>query len=107
MPSMLRVRSRHGVFAPAAVMLLCGLLASCGRSDPALQTAVDSQLAVDSTTATLNLDVNVTRGVVHYQSIIESMLEGDYGIEKYFSYVVIKSPFIKYHYPIQGLFGGQ
>jgi len=49
----------------------------------------------------------VTRGVAHYQSIIEAMLEGDYGIEKYFSYVVIKSPFIKQHYPIQHLFGDQ
>lgn len=49
----------------------------------------------------------VTRGVAHYQSIIEAMLEGGYGIEKYFSYVVIKSPFIKHHYPIQGLFGDQ
>lgn len=47
----------------------------------------------------------VTRGVSHYQTIIEGMLEGDYGIEKYFSYVVIKSPFIKHHYPIQKLFG--
>jgi DNA-binding Lrp family transcriptional regulator len=49
----------------------------------------------------------VARGVSHYQSIIEDMLEGDYGIEKYFSYVVIKSPFIKQHYPIQKLFGEQ
>lgn len=49
----------------------------------------------------------VARGVAHYQSIIESMLEADYGIEKYFSYVVIKSPFIKNHYPIQDLFGNQ
>ncbi|MET0364210.1 MAG: Lrp/AsnC family transcriptional regulator [Sphingobium sp.] len=49
----------------------------------------------------------VTRGVSHYQSIKEGMLEGDYGIEKYFSYVVIKSPFIKHHYPIQHLFGEQ
>lgn len=49
----------------------------------------------------------VARGVSHYQSIIEGMLEGDYGIEKYFSYVVIKSPFIKHHYPIQKLFGEQ
>jgi len=47
----------------------------------------------------------VTRGVAHYQSIIEGMLEGDFGIEKYYSYVVIKSPFIKHHYPIQDLFG--
>ncbi|MEH3037486.1 MAG: Lrp/AsnC family transcriptional regulator [Sphingomonas adhaesiva] len=49
----------------------------------------------------------VTRGVAHYQSIIEDMLESDYGIEKYFSYVVIKSPFIKHHYPLQHLFGEQ
>ena len=47
----------------------------------------------------------VTRGVAHYQSIIEGMLESAYGIEKFFSFVVIKSPFIKRHYPIQGLFG--
>ena len=49
----------------------------------------------------------ITRGVTHYQEIIEGMLEGDYGIEKYFSYVVIKSPFIKHYYPIQNLFGDQ
>ena len=47
----------------------------------------------------------VARGVSHYQSIVEGMLESDYGIEKYFSYVVIKSPFIKHHFPIQSLFG--
>jgi len=47
----------------------------------------------------------ITRGVRHYQSIIEGMLEGPFGIEKYFSYVVIKSPFIKHHQPIQALFG--
>ena len=49
----------------------------------------------------------VARGVSHYQSIMEGMLESDYGIEKYFSYVVIKSPFIKHHFPIQNLFGNQ
>jgi DNA-binding Lrp family transcriptional regulator len=49
----------------------------------------------------------VARGVAHYQSIIEGMLESDFGIEKYFSYVVIKSPFIKHHFPIQNLFGAQ
>lgn len=47
----------------------------------------------------------VARGVGHYQQIIEDMLASDFGIEKYFSYVVIKSPFIKHHYPIQNLFG--
>lgn len=47
----------------------------------------------------------ITRSVAHYQSIIEEMLNDGFGIEKYFSYVVIKSPFIKHHQPIQGLFG--
>ncbi|MBW8811816.1 MAG: Lrp/AsnC family transcriptional regulator [Caulobacterales bacterium] len=47
----------------------------------------------------------VTPGVGHYQAIIEEMLEGNLGIEKYFSYIVIKTPFIKTHYPIQKLFG--
>jgi DNA-binding Lrp family transcriptional regulator len=47
----------------------------------------------------------VTNGVNHYQSIIEAMLERNIGIEKYFSYIVIKSPFVKLHYPIERLFG--
>lgn len=47
----------------------------------------------------------VTRSVDHYQSVIESMLERNIGIEKYFSYIVIKSPFVKLHYPIDRLFG--
>jgi DNA-binding Lrp family transcriptional regulator len=47
----------------------------------------------------------VTNGVNHYQSVIESMLERNIGIEKYFSYIVIKSPFVKLHYPIERLFG--
>jgi DNA-binding Lrp family transcriptional regulator len=46
----------------------------------------------------------VARSVAHYQSTIESMLENNFGIEKYFSYIVIKSPLIRQHYPIQGLF---
>ena len=47
----------------------------------------------------------VTPGVGHYQALIENLLESNIGIEKYFSYIVIKSPFIKNHYPIQRLFG--
>ena len=46
----------------------------------------------------------VTTGVVHYQTIIEGLLDQHIGIEKYFSYIVIKSPFIKNHYPIEKLF---
>ena len=46
----------------------------------------------------------VTRGVNQYQTIIEDLLERDIGIEKYFSYIVIKSPFIKHHLPVEKLF---
>ncbi|HSH88861.1 MAG TPA: Lrp/AsnC ligand binding domain-containing protein, partial [Ramlibacter sp.] len=45
----------------------------------------------------------VTRGVNHYQSIIEGLLERNIGIEKYFSYIVIKTPFVKTFYPIERL----
>jgi DNA-binding Lrp family transcriptional regulator len=46
----------------------------------------------------------MTRGVNHYQAVIEGLLERNIGIEKYFSYIVIKSPFVKHHYPIERLF---
>jgi DNA-binding Lrp family transcriptional regulator len=49
----------------------------------------------------------ITRGVSHYQEIIEGLLERNIGIDKYFSYIVIKSPFIKNYYPIERLFGHQ
>jgi DNA-binding Lrp family transcriptional regulator len=46
----------------------------------------------------------ITRGVAHYQSVIENILERDIGIAKYFSYIVIKSPIEKLHYPLAKLF---
>lgn len=46
----------------------------------------------------------LTRGVNHYQQVIESLLERNIGIEKYFSYIVIKSPFVKKHCAIDKLF---
>ncbi len=46
----------------------------------------------------------VTRNVVHYQTVVEALLDQNIGIEKYFSYVVIKSPFEKKTYPINELF---
>lgn len=46
----------------------------------------------------------LTRGVNHYQQVIEGLLERDIGIAKYFSYIVIKSPFIKTHCPVERLF---
>ncbi len=49
----------------------------------------------------------LTRGVNHYQEVIEDLLERNIGIAKYFSYIVIKSPFIKTHCPIERLFPHQ
>jgi DNA-binding Lrp family transcriptional regulator len=46
----------------------------------------------------------VTRGVIHYQELMEEILEKDFGIHKYFSYVVLKSPIVKLHYPLTTLF---
>jgi DNA-binding Lrp family transcriptional regulator len=46
----------------------------------------------------------VTRSVVHYQTVMEGLLERNIGIEKYFSYVVIKTPFVKNHFAIEKLF---
>jgi DNA-binding Lrp family transcriptional regulator len=45
----------------------------------------------------------ITRGVQHYQELVERLLERNIGIEKYFSYIVIKSQFVKAHYPIEQL----
>ncbi len=46
----------------------------------------------------------VTRGITHYQTLMEEILEQDFGIEKYFSYIVLKSPIVKLHYPLTTLF---
>jgi DNA-binding Lrp family transcriptional regulator len=46
----------------------------------------------------------VTRSIQHYQDIIERLLGLGIGIEKYFSYVVIKSVFVKHHYPLETFF---
>lgn len=49
----------------------------------------------------------LTRNVVHYQTVMEDMLEQRIGIDKYFSYIVIKSPIVKKYYPIEKLLGSQ
>jgi DNA-binding Lrp family transcriptional regulator len=49
----------------------------------------------------------LTRNVVHYQSIMEELLEQRIGIDKYFSYIVIKSPVVKKYYPIEKLINDQ
>tara|TARA_R110002072_G_scaffold303107_2_gene493821 strand:- start:98592 stop:99092 length:501 start_codon:yes stop_codon:yes gene_type:complete len=46
----------------------------------------------------------ITSSVARYQELIEEMLQDDgLGIDKYFSYIVIKSPFIKQYQPIEAL----
>jgi DNA-binding Lrp family transcriptional regulator len=49
----------------------------------------------------------MTRGIAHYQVLIENILERNIGITKYFSYIVIKSPIVKMYYPLVKLFGQQ
>lgn len=45
----------------------------------------------------------LVRNIEHYQSVIESIIEKDIGIEKYFSYIVIKSPVMKDQVPLKKL----
>lgn len=49
----------------------------------------------------------VTRSVQHYQSVIEGLLEADIGIEQYFSYVILRTPFVKHGWPLEALFGAR
>ena len=46
----------------------------------------------------------VTSGVVDYQEIMERLLSSDAGIDKYFSFVVMKTPFSKTRMPLTHLF---
>ena len=49
----------------------------------------------------------VTRNLSHYQSVMEGLLGRDIGIETYFSYVIIKSPIARTHYPLETLFAAR
>ncbi|RWK44653.1 Lrp/AsnC family transcriptional regulator [Mesorhizobium sp.] len=46
----------------------------------------------------------VTTGISEYQTIMERMIELDIGIDKYFSFVVLKSPIVKSHLPLDAIF---
>jgi len=46
----------------------------------------------------------VTTGIVEYQSIMERLTDMEVGIDKYFSFVVLKSPITKKHLPLTSLF---
>lgn len=46
----------------------------------------------------------VTGSIGEYQSIMERLIDMDIGIDKYFSFVVLKSPIVKPHMPLTSLF---
>jgi DNA-binding Lrp family transcriptional regulator len=46
----------------------------------------------------------ITRSVVDYQSVMEALLQARIGIDKYFSFIVIKSPMVKDYFPIDKLY---
>src|SRR5450830_735945 len=45
----------------------------------------------------------MTRSIQHYQEVVESLLDKNIGISKYFSYIVIKSPVLKDGVPLRKL----
>ena len=46
----------------------------------------------------------VTAGITEYQTVMERLIEMDIGIDKYFSFVVLKSPIVKSHLPLDAIF---
>jgi DNA-binding Lrp family transcriptional regulator len=46
----------------------------------------------------------VTPSLDVFQTIMETLLDSNAGISKYFSYIVVKSPIVKPEYPIRSLF---
>jgi DNA-binding Lrp family transcriptional regulator len=46
----------------------------------------------------------VTAGIGEYQTIMERLTDMEVGIDKYFSFVVLKSPIVKSHLPLTSLF---
>jgi len=46
----------------------------------------------------------VTSSIVDYQNVIEALIDREVGIDKYFSFVVLKTPFVKSQLPLTRLF---
>lgn len=46
----------------------------------------------------------MTRSIQHYQEVMEELLSRNVGIEKYFSYIVIKTVFARRHVPLERFF---
>jgi len=45
----------------------------------------------------------ITAGITEYQATMERLLEMDIGIDKYSSFVVLKSPIVKPHLPLDAI----
>jgi DNA-binding Lrp family transcriptional regulator len=48
----------------------------------------------------------ITRGIQHYQALLDGLLARGLGIERYFSHVVTASPIVRSHYPVERLIDG-
>ncbi|MFE1597360.1 Lrp/AsnC family transcriptional regulator [Methylobacterium sp. ID0610] len=46
----------------------------------------------------------VTSGIAEYQTMMERLIDMDIGIDKYFSFVVLKTPIARSHMPLTSLF---
>lgn len=46
----------------------------------------------------------VTSGITDYQAIVEGLIDRNVGIDKYFTFVVLKTPFVKSQIPLTRLF---
>jgi osmotically-inducible protein OsmY len=66
------VRSAAAYTVAPIAALLSMLTIACGQTDPAIQTAIDAQLAGDSVTAPLSVDISVSRGVVRLAGEVAS-----------------------------------
>jgi DNA-binding Lrp family transcriptional regulator len=45
----------------------------------------------------------MTAGITEYQAIMERLVEMEIGIDKYFSFVILKSPIVKSHFPLDSI----
>jgi DNA-binding Lrp family transcriptional regulator len=45
----------------------------------------------------------MTSGITEYQEIMERLIEKEIGIDKYFTYVILKSPIVKSHFPLDSI----
>lgn len=45
----------------------------------------------------------LVKDIGHYQGVIEKLVDRNLGIEKYFSYIVIRMPFVKHAVPLETL----